>query len=68
MNLTELRKSIDRLDAQIVRLLNQRTEHVLQIGAHKLKSKQEIYAPHRELAVLERVAKLTKGPLPERYT
>lgn len=63
MNLAQHRKAIDRLDAQIVRLLNQRTRHVLAIGKLKLKSGQEIYAPHREDAVLRRVCRLNRGPI-----
>ena len=43
-------KAIDRLDAQIVKLLNDRTRHVLGIGEIKLKAGEEIYAPHRERA------------------
>lgn len=63
MSLSEHRKAIDELDAQIVTLLNQRTRHVLEIGAIKLKAGEEIYAPHRELAVLDRVAGLNPGPI-----
>ena len=63
MTLNEHRKAIDALDAKIVALLNERTEHVLGIGALKLKAGEEIYAPHRELAVLERVGKLNHGPI-----
>jgi chorismate mutase/prephenate dehydratase len=63
MTIPEHRKAIDRLDEQIVRLLNERTRHVLEIGAIKLKAGDEIYAPHRELAVLERVAKCNPGPI-----
>ena len=63
MNIPEHRKAIDKLDAQIVRLLNERTKHVLEIGAMKLKAGEEIYAPHRELAVLQKIAKLNKGPI-----
>jgi len=63
MSLTEHRHSIDKLDHEIVRLLNERTQHVLEIGAIKLRSGEEIYAPHRELAVLDRVCKLNKGPM-----
>src|SRR5687768_16269840 len=63
MSLQEHRQAIDRLDKKIVALLNERTRHVLEIGAIKLKSGEEIYAPHRELAVLERVCKLNKGPI-----
>ncbi len=63
MSLSEHRKAIDRIDAQIVRLLNERTNHVLEIGAIKLAAGEEIYAPHRERAVLQRVAKLNEGPI-----
>lgn len=63
MNLPEHRKAIDKLDAQIVRLLNERTKHVLEIGKIKLAAGEEIYAPHRELAVLQRLAKLNQGPI-----
>ncbi len=64
MTLAELRKAIDRCDQQIVRLLNQRTEYVLKIGEIKRAAGQEIYAPQRERAVLDRIARLSKGPLP----
>ncbi|HHY86524.1 MAG TPA: prephenate dehydratase [Verrucomicrobia bacterium] len=63
MNITEHRKAIDRLDEKIVRLLNERTCHVLAIGEIKLKAGEEIYAPHREQAVLERIRRLNKGPI-----
>lgn len=63
MSLHERRKAIDKLDEQIVALLNERTKHVLEIGAIKLKAGEEIYAPHRELAVLDRVCKLNQGPI-----
>jgi len=63
MNLSDHRKNIDRIDAQLVKLLNERTRHVLEIGAAKRKSGAEIYAPHREQAVLRRLAKLNSGPI-----
>lgn len=63
MNILEHRKAIDRFDAQIVRLLNERTKHVLAIGEAKLKAGQEIYAPHRERAVLDRLCRLNQGPI-----
>ena len=63
MTIPEHRQAIDKLDAQLVRLLNERTRHVLEIGAIKRKAGQEIYAPHRERAVFERVCKLNKGPI-----
>ena len=63
MNIPEHRKAIDKLDAEIVKLLNERTKHVLQIGEIKLKAGEEIYAPHREQAVLDRVCKTNSGPI-----
>jgi len=63
VNIPEHRKAIDRLDAQIVKLLNERTRHVLEIGKIKIKAGEEIYAPHRELAVLQRLCKLNPGPI-----
>lgn len=63
MNIPEHRKAIDKLDEQIVRLLNERTRHVLEIGAIKLKAGEEIYAPHRERAVLQRIGKSNSGPI-----
>jgi chorismate mutase/prephenate dehydratase len=63
MNIPEHRKAIDKLDAEIVKLLNERTEHVLQIGEIKLKAGEEIYAPHREQAVFNRISKINEGPI-----
>jgi chorismate mutase / prephenate dehydratase len=63
VNIPEHRKAIDKLDAQIVRVLNERTKHVLAIGEIKLKAGEEIYAPHRERAVLQRLCRLNEGPM-----
>jgi chorismate mutase / prephenate dehydratase len=65
MNISEHRKAIDKLDEQIVHLLNERTRHVLEIGELKVRQGEEIYAPHRELAVFQRVSKLNQGPITE---
>ncbi len=63
MHIPEHRKAIDKLDAQIIRLLNERTRHVLAIGEIKRRAGEEIYAPHRERAVLRRIARLNQGPI-----
>jgi chorismate mutase / prephenate dehydratase len=63
MNIPEHRKAIDKYDAQLIRLLNERTKHVLAIGEIKLKAGEEIYAPHRERAVLDRICHLNDGPV-----
>jgi chorismate mutase / prephenate dehydratase len=63
LNIPEHRTAIDTLDARIVRLLNDRTRHVLAIGDIKLAAGEEIYAPHRERAVFDRVCKSNAGPM-----
>ena len=63
MNIPEHRKAIDKYDAQIVKLLNERTKHVLAIGEIKLKAGEEIYAPHREGVVLHRICRFNPGPM-----
>jgi len=63
MNILEHRKAIDKVDAQLVRLLNERTKHVLAIGEIKIKAGEEIYAPHRERSVLQRICRRNQGPI-----
>jgi chorismate mutase/prephenate dehydratase len=63
--LQALRGSIDRIDAQIVRLLNERAKDVLKVKAVKAQGNIHFYAPHREMEVYRRVAQLNKGPFPQ---
>src|SRR5437667_3008513 len=63
MNIPDHRKAIDKLDGQIVKLLNERTKHVLAIGEIKLKAGEEIYAPDRERTVLHRICRRNQGPM-----
>jgi chorismate mutase / prephenate dehydratase len=63
MNIPEHRLAIDKLDAQLIHLLNERTRHVLAIGEIKRKAGEEIYAPHRERSVLNRICRLNEGPI-----
>jgi len=62
--LEQLRNKIDALDTKLVRLLNERTKLVLEIGKIKHASGEEIYAPDREDAVLRRIVEKGQGPLP----
>ncbi|MEE9211308.1 MAG: prephenate dehydratase [Phycisphaeraceae bacterium] len=61
--LDPLRKQIDKLDRQIVELLNQRAKVVVEIGNIKRSDDLPIYAPEREQQVLEQVRGYNKGPL-----
>lgn len=64
--LAGLRQQIDELDRQIVTLLNERARVVIEVGETKHADGTAIYAPHRESAVLRRVAELNTGPIPQR--
>ncbi len=59
----DLRKKIDELDANLVKLLNERTQIALEIDKLKQARGEEAYVPAREKAVLENVERLNRGPL-----
>jgi chorismate mutase len=58
-----LRDEIDRLDEQLVFLLNARARCALVIGELKKHLQMEIYQPAREEAVLKHVRGVNQGPL-----
>ena len=64
MRLSDLRKNIDDLDAQILDLLNQRARIVVEVGKEKERREMDFYAPEREEEIYQRVASLNQGPLP----
>ena len=66
MSLEELRKRIDELDQQLVKLLNERAQVVVEIGKLKNKTDKPVYAPDREKEVFARLVEANKGPLPDR--
>jgi len=66
MSLEELRKRIDELDYQLVKLLNERARVVVDIGKLKNKTDKPVYAPDREKDVFARIIKANEGPLPDK--
>jgi chorismate mutase/prephenate dehydratase len=66
MSLEELRKKIDALDERLVELINQRAQIVVEVGKLKAADAAPIYAPDREKAVLDKVVRRNKGPLPDK--
>jgi chorismate mutase/prephenate dehydratase len=60
-----LRRQIDSIDCDILKLLNQRAQIVLEIG-HQKRSEQGsvFYVPRREREILERLGKDSEGPFP----
>ena len=61
--LKQIRSKVDVIDSKLVRLLNERTRLVLEIGKIKHKTGGEIYAPDREEAVFRRVTSKNTGPM-----
>ena len=66
MSLEELRKRIDELDHQLVKLLNERARVVVEIGKLKNKTDKPIYSPDREKEIFARIAEANEGPLPDK--
>lgn len=61
--LEELRRAIDAIDEQLVRLLSERAECALQIGHEKKLAGMDVYQPSREAEVLGHVQRINLGPL-----
>lgn len=59
-----LRRKIDQLDDQIVKLLNQRTQLALEIGKLKNKKGSEIYSPDRESEIYAKLGQCGDKVLP----
>jgi len=65
-DLTALRGRIDAIDAEIVRLVNERAAAAAHIGKLKRQSGDATYVPDRERAVLDKVMASNTGPLSDR--
>lgn len=63
MSLSRLRKKVDKLDACILGLLNERAKLSLAIGRAKSKTSASIYSPDREKEIYSRLTLSNKGPL-----
>lgn len=63
--LSELRDKIDQIDAEILRLINQRASYAKEIAVTKAAQGAEgtFYRPDRESLVLRRINELNQGPL-----
>lgn len=61
--LDELRRRIDEIDEELVRLLSARAECALTVGHEKKAAGLELYQPSREAEVLEHVQRVNIGPL-----
>jgi chorismate mutase/prephenate dehydratase len=63
--LKSYRVQIDKLDLQILKLINERADLAAKIGKVKTDANDSVFAPAREEEVLSNVLGANKGPLPE---
>lgn len=63
MDISSLRKKINKIDGRVVSLLNERAKISQAIGKEKFKSNKSIYSPDRETEVIRRIRALSKAPM-----
>ncbi|MFQ5451666.1 MAG: prephenate dehydratase [Nitrospinaceae bacterium] len=62
----ELRRKIDKIDDQLLKLINRRAALAIQIGKEKSRKNQSnhFHVPHREREIIERLKRNNPGPFP----
>jgi len=60
LNLEDLRKEIDKIDNELIRLLNKRMKIVKKVGELKNSSNAPIYRPEREKEIINRLTEISK--------
>jgi chorismate mutase/prephenate dehydratase len=66
MSIKQLRSRINKIDDELLALLNERAKIVIEIGKLKKENGSQIYSPDREREVFDRLLKANKGPLSAR--
>ena len=61
--LETLRKRIDAVDQELVKLLNERSQCAVEIGHIKKQLKMQAWQPDREAEILRNIVKSNHGPL-----
>jgi chorismate mutase-like protein len=62
--MAECRERIDRIDSELLRLLNERAVEAQKVGQIKKRFHQPIRVPKREEEILKRLGSENSGPLP----
>ena len=63
MTIEDWRNEIDKIDEQLVKLLNQRSNCAIELGRIKRELGLPIYSPDRETEVIAHVTGINGGPL-----
>jgi chorismate mutase len=66
LDIEDWRDEIDRLDEQLVKLLNARSQCAIELGRIKRELGLAIYSPDREKEVIAHVTSINHGPLDRR--
>ena len=63
----ELREKIDKIDDQLLKLINRRAALAIQIGKEKSKTDKakHFHVPHRERDIIRRLTETNQGPFPD---
>ena len=64
-DLKSFRVQIDKLDLQILKLINERADFAAKIGKVKTDNNDSVFSPAREEEVIANVLSANRGPLPE---
>jgi chorismate mutase len=64
MNIKVLRREIDKLDRELVKLLNRRAAHSLAIGRRKQRDGLPLFILKREKEIARNICAANRGPLP----
>jgi len=63
LSIDDLRREINRLDGELLRIFNQRADLALKIGEIKKQHCIPVYDPEREKTIFETMARENPGPL-----
>jgi len=63
MDIADIRREVDEVDAALLELLNARARHVIEIGRLKQRDSGPVFDPAREQQILDRLSALNRGPL-----
>lgn len=66
MELEKQRAEIDKIDVQILELLNKRAQIATQIGRYKIDNNLSIENIEREDEIIKKLCSINFGPLPEK--
>lgn len=65
MEIEDLRRRIDELDRDLVKLISERARCAQQIGQLKRATSLPVYEPNRERVIYDNVRASNRGPLPD---